>query len=67
MFEFLERGVVKVCPTAIMMFDDNSLMKVVFQPNRFEVLGGLTAIPEGLGRLQSNQGSGEKPIAHPQD
>lgn len=39
----------------------------VIKPNRYEVIGGLAAIPEGLGRLQNNQVSGTKLIAHPQD
>jgi NADPH:quinone reductase-like Zn-dependent oxidoreductase len=39
----------------------------VLKPSHLEIVGGLAAIPEGLNRLQNNQVSNKKLVAHPQD
>ena len=66
-FGFLERGVFKVCYNV----DDFGItidsQFFVSQPSHFEIIGGLAAIPEGLNRLQNNQVSNTKLVAHPQD
>jgi len=43
------------------------LERGVLKPSHFEIIGGLAAIPEGLNRLQNNQVSNTKLVAHPQD
>lgn len=43
------------------------LERGVLKPSNHEIIGGLAAIPEGLNRLQNNQVSNTKLVAHPQD
>ena len=61
----LERGIILVC--IYHCSQTPFWINNICQPNRYEIIGGLSDIPAGLERLKKGEVSGIKLVAHPHD